>query len=272
MKKIIVERRHVDIKDYVKRKASKTDCSRVIEGPCLIYEGDELKIALIELPKRDRAFEKALQSIKYSKGTRTSGLSTNSQIFGFMPRVTIRNDYCRVAALYWQNPEANRIVCNKVNEIVPYYQKLFPKQYEHHKNIIDERILPNYQIHGSVFTSGIINQNNPLNYHYDSGNFKGCLSAMYINKKNCIGGNLSCPEYDILLKLKDNQLLLFDGQSILHGVTGFKLFKDGYRYTTVFYALQQIWSCEPITEELARIRQKRWEREQRRAESIQDQT
>lgn len=270
MKKIIVERRNVNIKDYVKRKASKTDCSRIIDEPCLIYEGDELKIALIELPARDIPFEKALQSIKYSKDTRTSGLKTNSRIFGFMPRVTIREDYCHVAGLEWHNPKAHRIVCNKVKEIIPYYEKLFPKQFNHHKSIIEDKVLNDYQIHGSVFTSGIINQNNPLNYHFDSGNFAGCLSAMYINKKNCLGGNLACPEYDILIKLKDNQLLLFDGQSILHGVTGFKLFNGGHRYTTVFYSLKQMWNCEPITEELARIKQKRWEREQKRLETIKN--
>ena len=98
--------------------ATDKDCTRIIEGPCLIYEGDELKIALIELPTRDRKFEKALQAIKYNRDTRTSGLKTNSRVFGFVPRVTVREDYCHVAGLEWHDKSAHRTVCNKVKEIV----------------------------------------------------------------------------------------------------------------------------------------------------------
>ena len=122
-----------------------------------------------------------------------------------------------------------------------------------------------WKIKGTPFSSGIINKNNALKYHYDTGNIKGVYSNMVCFKKNCEGGYLVLPEFDIALEVSNRSIVFFDGQDILHGVSPFQLTTmNGYRFTIVYYTLQQMWKCQEITEEIARIKQRKTEREHRR--------
>jgi hypothetical protein len=84
-------------------------------------------------------------------------------------------------------------------------------------------------------------------------------------KKGVEGGRLCCPEFGIKFEIEDNTLLVFDGQSILHGVTPIKkLHPDAYRYTIVYYSLQQMWRCDTVNEEIYRIRKVKKAREFKR--------
>ncbi len=60
---------------------------------------------------------------------------------------------------------------------------------------------------------------------------------------------------------------MFDGQSILHGVTPInKVSPKGYRFSIVYYTLKRMWQCLEVDEELVRVRQKKTERERTRME------
>lgn len=84
-------------------------------------------------------------------------------------------------------------------------------------------------------------------------------------KKGITGGRLSIPEFDIKLEIEDNTLVIFNGQEILHGVTPIiKAHPQGYRYTVVYYSMEQMWKCDSVNEELERIRTKKKEREFKR--------
>lgn len=75
------------------------------------------------------------------------------------------------------------------------------------------------------------------------------------------------PEFGLGFEIKNSSLLIFDGQSILHGVTPIRReSENSYRYTVVFYTLLQMWKCEPLDKELARIRKIKTEREQKRTQ------
>ncbi len=64
---------------------------------------------------------------------------------------------------------------------------------------------------------------------------------------------MAVPEYDIGLEVADQSLTLFDGQALLHGVTPFRRSgPQGYRFTVVYYSLQQMWQCLPPGEEAKR--------------------
>ena len=107
-----------------------------------------------------------------------------------------------------------------------------------------------------------MNKNNPLKYHLDSGNFKGVLSNMIVFKKGTSGGHLVIPQLDLALEVVDNSLTIFNGQEILHGVSPIEYDEtDGYRYSVVYYSLEQMWKCDPIDDEIVRIRQMKTERE-----------
>jgi hypothetical protein len=122
--------------------------------------------------------------------------------------------------------------------------------------------MDDWKIGGTPFTSGIINKNNPLKYHFDAGNIGQVYSNMIAFKNDCEGGHLALPEFDIGLEISNRSVVFFDGQDILHGVTPFRLLsRDAYRYTIVYYTLKQMWNCKPLDEEIARIRTRKTERE-----------
>ncbi len=128
----------------------------------------------------------------------------------------------------------------------------------------EEKLEGQYVLAGTMFTSGIVNENNPLQYHYDSGNYNGVYSAMFGFKQGVRGGYLSVPQLDVGFEIADSSLLLFDGQGLLHGVTPIKkLRKDAKRYSIVYYSLKQMWNCDTPGEELERLRNRRTEMERK---------
>lgn len=81
------------------------------------------------------------------------------------------------------------------------------------------------------------------------------------------------PEYGVGVSLPHNSVFMFDGQSVLHGVTPItKTSNQAVRYSIVYYSLQQIWNCLPLSEEVARIRNVKTQRERRRAKGEVHQT
>lgn len=150
-----------------------------------------------------------------------------------------------------------------------YYNKIFPIQHEYNKKVCEEKILNEWKLEDTVFTSGIINKDSVLQYHFDIGHVSKALSAMLTLKKDVIGGDLSIPEIDTIINLKDNTLLIFDGQELLHGVTEMKKKSiKAYRITVVYYSLIQMWKCLTITDEVIRAREKRNKKEIKRANGV----
>ena len=172
---------------------------------------------------------------------------------------------CTSTSLAIQMPLEHKEICDFAVELTKYYKKYCGSVFYDHADIAKEKILPEWTIGNTPFSSGIVNKNNALHYHFDSGNFKNVYSNMVAFKSNIKGGYLSIPEYDIGLEIATNSILLFNGQKILHGVTPITLMgENAFRYTIVYYTLQQMWRCEPITEELARIKKVRTDMERTR--------
>ena len=88
---------------------------------------------------------------------------------------------------------------------------------------------------------------------------------MVVFKKDIEGGHLIIPELVIALEVEDNTVTIFNGQDILHGVSSIE-YKNAsaYRYSIVYYSLEQMWKCEPLGEEIKRIRKVKTEREKKR--------
>ena len=261
-----VKRRPLDTKEYRYRSAKESDYTTLITKPTITFDANEQKPTIVYLELDDDCSEiiPALQSVSYATSARTDGMISTSKTIGYNPRNVLRRDFCTTSLLHHENPDAHVLVTSYAQKVAQYYQKYNTELYEKHQQMVHE-VLPDWRLEESVFTSGIINKNNPLPYHFDTGNFKAVWSNMLVFKKAVSGGYLSVPEYDIGFELKDNSLLMFDGQCLLHGVTPIrKRAADSYRYSIVFYSLQQMWKCLPPGEELKRIRAIRTEREERR--------
>lgn len=268
MKTILLEpKQNFDHKQFIRRTALESDYSTLIKEDCTMLDKATRKLlgVYLVMPKHSTELLKALMTIKYDKNRRIAGLITKSRIFGYKPREKIRNDFCTSTMLSKESPKEHKLICDYAKTITKIYKKYCGEVYQEHAGITEEKLLPEWTISGTPFSSGIVNKNNALHYHFDSGNFKNVYSNMVAFKSNTKGGYLSLPKYDIGLEIANNSLLLFDGQKILHGVTPFKLLSENaYRYSIVYYSLQQMWKCEPLTVELARIKDVRTGLEKRR--------
>lgn len=267
MEYIELEKTKLDLNKYKKRSALDSDYKHFIDKSTSIFVNGNLEIVYIDDVNEDlNIIFEAINNIKYIKNTRSSGLISTSRIFGYSPKIITRNQPCRLTTLATEFPKQHFIVEQAAKIAKKYYEKYNPEKALLHTKTTNEFVLPQYRISDTMYTSGIINENNPLKYHFDSGNFVGTWSAMFAFRKNTKGGHLSIPELNVGIEIKNNSLLLFDGQSLLHGVTPIqKLSKDAKRFTIVYYSLKQMWNCKPIDEEIIEMRKRRDDIERRKA-------
>ena len=265
MKRLDKKKVDIDIAKFKKRTAKRSDVSSLIKEDIIIYDNNEPVIFYKKLDEDTSALRWAMKNVKYGTGKRSRGLVSTSAVFGYSPRIAMRHDYCTSTAMAQTHKKQHYIITEFAEKLVRYYEKHFPLQYEKHKEVVDEKVMKEWTMGNTPFTSGIVNKNNQLKYHFDAGNFKGVLSNMVVFKKDVQGGYLVIPEYDIALEVADNTLTIFNGQNILHGVSTIEYPNEhAYRYSAVYYTLEQMWKCEPINDEIARIRKIKTEREKNR--------
>lgn len=273
----VVVPRRLDIKQYLGNRAALADCSRIVRDPLILMEpGLEpvVKVVYLHLGKYGvdlSALVHQLRRINYGAPARVGGVAavpgSQIRVFGYMPRKTGHRDFCTTTALAWEDDEAHHAVVEAARTCEHFYRMTNPKLYEAHLRQTQNNVLAQYHLANGVFTSGIINKDNPLPYHYDTGNYAKVWSAMYVFKSpGYEGGYLAVPQYDMAFELPDHSLFMFDGQGLLHGVTPVLVGAEAvYRYSVVYYSLQMMWHCKTTAEEAADARALRTEREDRRA-------
>lgn len=263
MQIIEVKWKKIDLKAFIKRSAQASDCSRLISDDTLVI-CNGTPVVLYKKIQAPDTLRKAVETMKYQTGKRTEGLKTTSRIFGLRPRNALRKDYCSATSLATEQPNHHNVLCGYAKEVEAIYKKYFPDVFERHLNEVN-KIGPEWMI-SDIFTSGIVNKNNPLKYHHDAGNVKGVASNMVVFKRDCTGGYLAMPEFDLLFDCADNTMMVFDGQSVLHGVTPiYKKTKNAYRFSIVYYTLVQMWKCLDLEKEISRANKVRVQRETRRS-------
>src|SRR5262245_50780790 len=90
--RIDVERKPIDLGQFVKRQAAEEDCSVTIDKPAAVYENGELKILYLWLDDPADRLVKSLHAVKFRQANRSTGTAANSRVIGYMPRRTIRAD------------------------------------------------------------------------------------------------------------------------------------------------------------------------------------
>lgn len=267
LQKLILKKNNIKLEQFVNREVKENDCSDLINKSSLIYsENGELLIAYLDIGIDTAPVRGVVENIKFNIETRTAGIATQSKIFGYVPRNIIRCDYCRAASFNTTFLQQSEIVQSYSNYCQEMYKLYFPDNFNNARTLVEEKILSDWRMNNTVYTSGIINKDNPLRYHYDAGNMKNVKSSMMVFKRGVVGGYLSLPAYNTKIILNDNTLIIFDGSTILHGVTPFrKLTPDSYRYSIVYYSLRQMWNCLPVNEELQRIKEVKTKRNNGRA-------
>ena len=258
---------------FFMKDVKETDFEILLNENTVVKDEDTGEIILVYMKLKEAVEElrESIMNIKYTKGRRAGGLKTFDKIFGYMSRIPHQNDYCSTPALARENPTSHKVVCDYGDKLGDLYKEMCPEMYDKHSKIVAENVKPDWILGRSPFTSGIINKNNQLNYHYDRGNFKEVFSNMIAFRNKIEGGRLSLPEYNLGLEIDDSTVTLFDGQKILHGVTPIQyLSPESYRFTLVYYSLSQMWKCTTPKEELERIKRVKTQRNQDRYDKMRN--
>lgn len=243
-----------------------SDCRMLLDEPAVLFIDGQPGGLYMPVPPEELAGARAaVERIDYQETYRTGGLKTRSRVVGFQPRVTVRRDYCTTAAMSHDMPKEHALICAGAALASRYFKEYLPEAFAAHEKVVQAQVKPGWMLPGSAYTSGIVNWDNRLNYHCDSGNFPGTWNAMLTFKKDLEGGHLAIPELDVTLAVRDATLSIFNAQALMHGVTPFrKTSPRGYRYTIVYYALSGMCHCGTPAEELERIRAVKTQRELKR--------
>jgi hypothetical protein len=253
-----LRKRALDLAAY-QRSALERDFSTLVSEPTVLHDEDEDAVTLVYVPvvEDTTALVQALRRLDIPRLTRTRGLHSYSRTFGYHPAVRIRNNFCGPASLASEDAKAHALFTGFAPAIARAYAQYNPALAARHERLA-RAVREEWHLEETAFTSGIVNRDSALAYHFDTGNFAGVWSAMLGFKRDVRGGYLSVPQYDIGLEIADRTLTLFDGQGLLHGVTPFvKTSPQGYRFTVVYYSLEQMWRCLPPGEEAKRAHRPR---------------
>lgn len=231
--------------------------------------GQVLAAYLPWFPHRYDSILSELDRVKFTIGRRTQGLAVRSVNFGYLPRVALRQDYCRAATLNRSRPKAARLLAAEAPALEAQYADLIPDVFAEHSAKAGS-VLPEWRLPGcSAFTGGIVNKDASIGYHHDGGNFPDTFSAMICLRRHTDGGELAVPELGHYFPVEDRSVLYFNGQGLLHGVTPIsKRSTAGFRYTAVYFSLQQLWACLPPGDEARKAQLVRTKRERDRAAGV----
>ena len=267
-----LNKRVLNMATWDKRFAQPGDCRTVVDTDTIIYVGDSDTPAVVYLANAvtlPPTLVPELKTTKYGTWVRASGMKPQNLGFGYSPRNPIfTRENCQKAAITRHQPELMDGLTDIGVQLDALYKQHNPATYAAHSDMTD-KVLADWKIPGTIFTSGNINKNTQLPYHFDRGNFVGAWSAMVTVRNNTGGGWLACPELDVEIRNTNGSLLLFDGQGLLHGVTPISyITKDAYRFTIVYYSMAKMWQCLTPLEELKRANKVRTAREINRAKDI----
>lgn len=271
MTDIVMERAVINPKAYVHRDVSTEGLRELPLGSVVRAPNGQPLLAYLRLwdtgdPELE-ALRALLLKVKIILNNRPDGLIVRSLPFGARGRSLPRRDYCTGALLNREHPDVLAALNEVGQKLEQRYAALAPLTFAHHVAQAG-RVLPEWRLPGmTCFTGGVVNRDNAIGYHHDSGNFKATFSAMPVLRSHMAGGQLVVPELGYYLPTEDGTCVFFDGQSLLHGVTPItKLRRAAHRLSVVYYSEVKLWQCLPPHDEVIRAQERRTGREIRRAE------
>lgn len=197
---------------------------------------------------------------------RSKGIESRAQTFGYLARAPLlRRNSCRISPIAARAPAEHAWLCGLASWLAFLLQEYLPEQYA--ANLAAASVVhEDWRLPGDLWTSGIVNLTTELPYHMDRNNLKA-WSAMPVIRRGTRGGHLHLPELEIdgeplVLPCRDGDVIFFNGQDLMHGVTPIKrVMKDGYRYSVVYYPVANMRHGLPREQELAATQTRRTELE-----------
>lgn len=261
-----------DCNNLVKQTPSKKDYNILINSDTIFTKNGKTVGIYIKINHSlINEIRKASLDTKYVKTYRTrKALPTQSSVFGSLPRIPLRNDYCRFSEKTKSEKLNTQRLFTFMEVLTNIYKDYLPEQFNHDLKTIKENVNSDYLLkENQPFATANINVNHAIKYHKDTGNFRGNLSNVLILRDGVIGGELVFPEYGFALEQADSYLAVFDGQNEIHGVMPILKTKEKcYRASIVYYTLENMKHCYPFAMEKERIQNLSTVRANKRANNI----
>jgi len=255
--------------DYQANKGktpTNADYDELIDYDCDIISAGRVVCSYRVIPKDELALLSACtKKAKCAKSSRTRGVNQMSAVFGALPRVPVREDYCRFSAQTKAQPEVFSGLKKVGSYLWGVYQTTFPEVAKEFSRFVSN-IEEDWKKTGTPFTTVNVNKNYAIGYHKDAANYGGVFSNVLISKYNADGGYFVIPQFRLALAQSHGALVIIDGVNIPHGVTQIvPKAKDWERSSVVFYTLANLQHCLPKSGELLRSKEKATERARKRA-------
>lgn len=232
------------------------DSDLVIDRPVTIIDSDSGEVVAVHwLGAQSIATEmiRALRDVHWddppleraNNAGRLSGMHVAHRVFGYTPPQPMRKRYgCSRSRFDTDYPEAMELV-GKFTLLAEWVFRTFaPDVHRRTGEMVRKVIHDDWRIERTLWSSGIINNTAALPMHMDSGNVQGSWSAMLGARHQMDGGLLYLADYDCYLTIPHGSISIFDGQSVVHGVTPLQpVGPDATRYTLVTYAKQAMRGC-----------------------------
>lgn len=216
----------------------------------------ETVIIVARYPGDLAAYRRAVLGYPMNTTVRAGGIRNRSRVFGFLARsMLMQRNSCRLCSGGLDAPEPHAAICDAAGALAGQLAALNPERAERDRRLVTAAVLADWLIHPEAWwTSGVVNRSSPLPYHRDGNNFDA-WSAMVVLRRGVRGGHLHVPEYGVTLECRDGDVVYFNGNDLLHGVTPLrKVDRSGYRYSVVYYPVAKMAGCLPYAEELERGR------------------
>lgn len=200
---------------------------------------------------------------------RSNGVRNLSRSFGYLSRNQIlQRNACRSCSGATEAPGQHLALVNAAARLAEIATRFYPDRFAEDAALVAAAVLPEWRMSPAApWTSGVVNFDSPLPYHYDRNNFD-VFSSMITFRRGIRGGHLHCPQWafpdgtPVVLDCADGDVTMFNGQAVLHGVTPFEMLQPtSYRISAVFYAVHRMKECLPFPEEIAFGRRSRSDRE-----------
>lgn len=265
----------LDAKNLLGTTPNKNQFKNVVTEDSKFFVNGECIGLYVNLPKNIlKPLREATLTTKYVETYRTrKALPTKSSVFGALPRIPMRNDFCRLSNKTFEEKQNMKNLMGFQSILCDIYKKHLPEAFDRDLEFVRKNVDDDYRLVDTPYTTVNINVNHAIKHHRDTGNVKDSFSNVLILKENCEGGELVLPEYEIALKQSDGALCIFKGQEEIHGVMPLMPFGENfYRASIVFYTLAQLKHCYPYKQEVTRLNIKKRERAVKRAKNVDPRT
>lgn len=257
-----------DLAELKMRPAEERDYEHAVYPGTEIWLDGKLAVGFYRLEEDTCDLLAMVKRLPFARDFRTTGMRSQSCIFGYRPRETLRKNFCSAASMVRSFPQGFAMLDKWASIVERYYAEANPELHTEHTAWADENVEPAWRMTDSIFTSGIVNKNAAHHYHKDFGNVPGMWNAMIVLSHDIEGGDTVVPELRTAFRYDGRPaILVFPAEATWHAVKPTKpRGTQGYRYSLVFYSLAQMCQCLTRKGELVRVRKVRTEQEHRRAD------